>query len=205
MAGVPQGSPLSPSVFTITFCWDYTGRDYDSITVTVCFYADDFSIVIQGKNWTLINRLLDKILGDLENWCEVNDFKLNFDKSKILVIGSQGKVELHGSFEPVEIVQQLRILGVIFDSGFNFNWHIQTCETYLNRRIAAVRCLRSLGLADRCLRAAAFCLRSKLKFGLFHLMFVSDSGFEKLEKLWTSLVRAWTGCTQFVPIQVMLE
>ena len=49
------------------------------------------------------------------------------------------------------------------------------------------------------------CLRSKLTFGLYHLMFLSDSAFERLEVLWTKIVRAWTGATRFVSTLDMLE
>ena len=94
---------------------------------------------------------------------------------------------------------------IIFDCNFNFVWHVKKIENYMNKRIIALGKLRKLGLNEKCLRATALCLRSKLSFGLYQNMILAKTNFQKLEKLWIKVLRALTGATEFVPIQVMLE
>ena len=199
LTGVPQGSPLSPSIFSVVFFWDYR-----TDSCLIVFYADDFSVLIRGSVWEDLNATLILILEDLETWCSDNDFALNFGKSKIMIFGAQGKVSLPEKFAKIELVQHLRVLGVIFDSRLSFNKYLSQIEWYMQSRICALKSLRRLGLSDKCLRAAAMCLRSKLTFGLYHLMLLSDSAFDRLECLWTKIVRAWTGASRFVSTLDML-
>ena len=122
-----------------------------------------------------------------------------------MIFGAQGHVTLPEKFAKIEVVQHLRVLGVFFDTRLSFSNYLSRIEGYMQPRICALQSLRRLGLSDKCLRAAAMCLRSKLTFGLYHLMFLSDSAFERLEVLWTKIVRAWTGATRFVSTLDMLE
>ena len=204
VTGVPQGSPLSPSIFTVVFSWDWAEED----GIIVVFFADDFTLMISGKDWVWLNAKLNEILHDLEEWCLRYDFNLNAAKSKILIIGpntSQNKLILDHEFKSIERVVSLRVLGLWFDVDFSFNWHFLHIQNYMKTRINALRSLRRLGLANKCLRSAALCLRSKLSFGLYHLMVISKTTFSKFEKIWIDICRAWTGATQLVPIAVMLK
>ena len=204
VTGVPQGSPLSPSIFSVVFCWDYTGNK----AVMIVFYADDFSSLTRGKEWDKINQLLNEVLLDLEGWCLKNDFQLNPSKSKILILGStqaQNKLKLQSRFEKIEKVRQIRVLGLTFDSSFTFEAQFRKVEKYMRTRINALNKLRLLGLSDRCLRAAALGLRCKIMFGLFHFTVMSRSMLERFEKIWIQTCRAWMGASQLVPIETLFE
>ena len=210
MTGVPQGSPLSPSVFSVIFNWDSKASRDDELLIAVLtiFFADDLSWLIRGKDWEVMNRILNATLDDLDHWCQVNDFQLNAKKSKILIIGDargSAKLSVQEKYSEIEVVGHLRVLGLIFDSKFTFSWHFYTIEKYMKTRIFALQKLRRLGLSERCLRAAALCLRSKLSFGLYHYMVMSKTLFSKFEHLWVEICRKWTGATQFVPIETMIR
>ena len=199
--GVPQGSPLSPSIFTLVFAWQYS-----STGVSIVLYADDISMLLRAANWGILSAMLNHILRDFSGWCDRNDFKINIDKSKILVFSESNAVlEVDEDFADLEQVTVLRILGVRFDSKFNFSWHVLMVEKYMKIRAVALRRLRSLGLSDKCLKAAALCLRAKITFGLFHLMTLNKTRFEKLEQIWVQVVRAWSSATQFVPNTEVLD
>merc|ERR1719220_1513054 len=150
-------------------------------------------MLLRAKDWPTLSTMLNCILHDFADWCERSDFKINIEKSKILVF-TEGAVELtiDEDFAKLERVVVLRILGVIFDSRFNFSWHVDRVVNYMKIRANALRSLRKLGLSDKCLKAAALCLRAKITFGLFHLMIISKTAFARLEKAWIGLVRAWT-------------
>ena len=104
-----------------------------------------------------------------------------------------------------EQVNHLRILGVWVESTFTFTKHLEKLEDYMRSRIIAVRQLRNLGLSDWNLRTAVLALRTKLCYGLYQCLFMSNSTFNKIDSLFTKLVKAWTGASRFVKKEILFE
>ena len=178
--GVPQGSPLRPSIFSLVFAWNYSADG-----LVVVYYADDVSILIMAEDWKEVAAILNAALRDCNSWCEVNDFQINIGKSKYLLFSATNvnDFEIDDEYKEIEQVPVPCILGVRFDTKFNFNWHLQSVEQYMRRRVAALRKLRQLGLAEKCLKAICLCLRSKITFGLWHLMTISKTNWDRLERI----------------------
>ena len=203
LRGVPQGSPLSPSLFNITFCWSYE-RGW----VRLCFYADDISIMVVADNLETARLYLLDAIDDFLVWCLENEFLVNFSKSKILVIGNNAlkkSLDLPPKYSKIEEVSHLRILGVYFDSTFSFTKHVEELECYMKTRIIAIRQLRNLGLSDWNLRVTVLALRSKLCYGLYQCLFMANNNFSRIEILFRKLVRAWTGASRFVKNEILFE
>ncbi|KAL0849594.1 hypothetical protein ABMA28_013853 [Loxostege sticticalis] len=74
-------------------------------------------------------------LQSIANWCSSNCLVLNPRKSKLILIGTPKnvskvnnmnvKVELNG--EPIEQVDKVRNLGLVFDSQLRFDSHVSEC------------------------------------------------------------------------------
>ena len=203
--GVPQGSPLSPSLFNISFAWNWrTG----SLEIRICFYADDVSILIKGKIISDVRSRLIEAVRDFTAWCDLNEFKVNYDKSKIMMIGPTAmkkNIQLPEDLAAIKQVKNLRILGVEFDENFSFVQHVLDLEEYFKPRIIAIRQLRLLGLSEWNLRVTVLALRSKLAFGLYQNIFMSKSLFNRLDLIFTKLVRAWTKASNFVNNSILFE
>ena len=129
-AGVPQGSVLSPLLFSIYLC-DLSEQ------LKHCryhLYADDMQLYIHTKP-NDIQETIEKLNEDLTNiqqWTEIHSLKVNPLKSQAIIIGSEkAHTKLKAintppiKFQDTEIVwkESVKNLGIIFDK--NLNWSEQ--------------------------------------------------------------------------------
>ena len=85
--GVPQGSILGPLFFSIYF------NDLpDSLLCDVDNYADDTTLTATGKTLEEISEKLSRSCDALSNWMRSNQLKLNPEKTHILTMGTQERL-----------------------------------------------------------------------------------------------------------------
>ncbi|KAL0819933.1 hypothetical protein ABMA28_007935 [Loxostege sticticalis] len=131
--GVPQGSILGPILY-ILYGADIVKK------IKHChyhLYADDLQLYLPFKpnDHELATIMVNNDLQNIAEWCSLNCLVLNPKKSKLILIGTPKnisklssitlKVELNG--EPIEKVNRVRNLGLVFDSQLKFDDHISEC------------------------------------------------------------------------------
>ena len=127
---------------------------------------------------------------------------------QIMMIGPTAmkkNIQLPEDLAAIKQVKNLRILGIEFDENFSFAQHVLDLEKYFSPRIIAIRQLRLLGLSEWNSRVTVLALRSKLAFGLYQNIFMSKSLFNRLDLIFTKLVRAWTKASNFVSNLLVLD
>jgi hypothetical protein len=159
--GVPQGSCLSPLLFSL-----YT-HDISKIFKNRCnyhIYADDIQLYISCKISELNEavQIMNFILEDIAIWSERHGLKLNPNKTQAMLIASQNthkqintqnvtKLSLNGT--DINFIDVIKNLGVMFDK--NFTW---------NKQISAV-CQKVYGTLNNLNKFRAMtpqCIRLKL-------------------------------------------
>ena len=121
-SGVAQGSNLGPLLFTIFFNDVVTNLQTKSF-----IYADDLKIV------NIIKSVHDclKLQSSLDSfitWCHNNKFDVNIDKCKIMRITRKvDKLNFYYNINglPLQVCNEFKDLGVIFDSALSFVPHIE--------------------------------------------------------------------------------
>ena len=136
--GVPQGSILSPILFSLKI---------NNIVkclppgVDCSLYVDDFLICYRARNMSSIERQLQLSLNRIQTWCDENGFK--FSQSKTMCVhfcqrrGICLDPELKLGGVQIPVVKEVKFLGVWFDSKLNFITHLKYVKA---------KCVKALNL-----------------------------------------------------------
>nr|AMS38373.1 hypothetical protein [Bactrocera tryoni] len=143
--GTPQGSPLSALLFIIAF--DDISRmikNYKGVEHQI--YADDVLIYTKVSDVNLAQSLFTNILARIETWSLESGASLSLDKTHILHVCRKQNcngISLTHNQTNIECKTQLKILGLIFDSNYNFNAHCKYVRNSLMSRLNIVKYLSS--------------------------------------------------------------
>ncbi|GBO39415.1 RNA-directed DNA polymerase from mobile element jockey [Araneus ventricosus] len=122
-AGTPQGSVLSPILYSI-FTSDFPSHPR---TIT-CLFADDSAVLAQGTTIKYILRTLQSFLASLEEWLTKWRIAVNTDKTKAIIFrkgcSNFNPTNLELFDETIEWVTEVKYLGLIIDNKLTFRQHI---------------------------------------------------------------------------------
>ena len=138
-SGVPQGSVLAPYLFSFV-----TGSfDISHIPSRVIKYADDFTIICVPLFRGCENEHVLSAHHALLSLSERNGLPLNVSKCKALAIPRVNDF-IPVNLPEVTFVDELRLLGVIFDAKRNWSKHTDKIVRSASRNLFIVRSLRDV-------------------------------------------------------------
>ena len=176
-SGVPQGSLVGPYLFSMvagSFPVDY---EYS----TVIKYADDFtvcSMLLKDSQNVHLSRLHDSFL----NWCFTHGLKVNVSKCKSLCI-SRSKRCKPVILPNVTFVNELRILGVIFNEKLSWSNHCDFVIRNASRRLYVMRVLRSVVSRNELISLYNAIVRSYLEYASPLFVGLTKEDSAKLQRI----------------------
>ena len=178
-SGVPQGSVLGPILFVTTVS-SYTSSP-DS---TVFKYADDTTICFPIYKQHL-QQSMQSILTENEKittWSKNIGLPINPKKSKCLTIK---KVDYCPTpiIPEVKNVYEMKILGVTFNSKWNFDCHVSQIVCLASRRFYAMRVLKPLLSKDQLIMMYNAFIRSVIEYCAPLFLCLSASNNKRLNVL----------------------
>ena len=129
--GVPQGSILSPLLFNLKI---------NNIVKAVKPDIDkslfvDLSIS-KGKILAGVERQLQLCINGIQKWVDENGFRFSITKTECIHFQRKRnqvlQPSLHVNNQPIKVSNQVKFLGVIFDSKLSFLPHIKIFEKQLS-------------------------------------------------------------------------
>ena len=158
--GVPQGTVLSPFLFTCLVD-DISTALEKMDDVLPSLFADDVAVLVSAPTLLKVEALTQEVVLTLELLCPQLGLNLSKPKSVAMPVGKRTADApdflppqfLDGSDVPV--VKSQRFLGVLLDSHLDFKEHLEQARSKFRRRLFIIRTLRgrSWGASKHLLRS----------------------------------------------------
>ena len=199
-SGVPQGSVIAPYLF----CVHMASLQPASPTAQMTKYADDVLCVIPIVNANEVQHQVNHEISNVHQWCRTHGLITNDKKTKLMYVKKGNVVQYLPT--DIEVVENLKVLGVIYSSDLRWNSHVDMICRKAYQRIFVLKRLKS-NLPRACLLSVynAFIL-SALEYCSPVFVGVNDVNKEKIEKVRRRCHRIICGCdcqcSSFTPLWI---
>ena len=201
-AGVPQGSVLSPTLFTI-----YINDIFENISpnIQTSLFADD------GAIWIVHDKLDEAILeiqaalDTILHWSQEWGLKIAHDKTNALIftrrhIHSPNKLTFDN--KNINYVTSTKFLGIHFDSKLIWCKHIDYVVTRCKRDLQLMRLISYSKFSSdylTLLKIYTMLIRPKIDYGCFLYMNAAKTHLTKLDRIQYEAARIMLGVLRTTP------
>jgi hypothetical protein len=207
--GFPQGSVLSPILFTLFVA--PVAHVISSFCVDHHQYADDTQLYIALDNKQHNTNNMTSCTSAITRWFLLNGLCLNPNKSEAIIIGTPAATKLQHNLDTVNIAgaiipvsPTLKSLGITLDSNLNFNKHISTVCKISYFHLRSMRHVQSCMPPDVLRTVACSIVSAKLDYCNSLLFGITKANIAKLQLVQNSLARLVTGKRRFDHITPVL-
>ena len=209
--GLPQGSVLSPLLFTI-----YINDLLDSFesSTLVSGYADDLALACSGRNKEEVAVTLESEAAKVNQWATKNRLTLNTAKSEVAFFSMDAA---ESSWCPNITVGGSRLktnptptfLGVRYDRRLTFNDHIRHLSQVMKQRANLLRQLTGTSWGWRPIDMRTIYIATVRSLAEYAAPawapWASNTNIQKLERTQSDAARAITGQLRSTPIDAVLH
>ena len=151
-AGTPQGSALSPLLFI--FYVNDTPKPPPGVLISK--FADDMAAWAIQKQEKRAEKLIQKHLDSLSEWCNKWKIKLNPSKTQVGLFTNSNntkEITLNLGRVPLTVSNEIKFLGLTFDRKLTWRHHIDNVRHRMWLRINAIKAIsgRNLGMQSKTL------------------------------------------------------
>ena len=151
-AGTPQGSALSPLLFI--FYVNDTPKPPPGVLISK--FADDMAAWAIQKQEKRAEKLIQKHLDSLSEWCNKWKIKLNPSKTQVGLFTNSNntkEITLNLGRVPLTVSNEIKFLGLTFDRKLIWRHHIDNVRHRMWLRINAIKPIsgRNLGMQSKTL------------------------------------------------------
>ena len=140
--GIIQGSGVGPT-FYIILKSDLNPLSANNV---LSKYADDLNLLVPQHCDVSLATEFDHI----RKWADDNKMTINTTKTKEIVFRRPSPLRFHllPSIQGIQLVDQVKSLGVILHEGLSFDLHVTSLLKQCSQRIYLLRLLRSQGMSS---------------------------------------------------------
>lgn len=202
--GLPQGDVLSPTLFNM-----YTSSLHEIKVegVTLVQYADDFGVLIEGKNLEEVKQRAQIFIDKFALETRRLNFDINPSKTKSIIFQANNKdldVVIRG--EQIETVNHHRYLGILIDKYFRLGSHVRELKTKAIQRLDMIKVIsgtRYGGHPETLNIIYNGLVRNFLEYGVTIYCSTTKTNLNFLNVINNQCLRRITGCTRSTPINTL--
>ena len=208
VAGVPQGSVLSPLLFLI-YVNDLPKPHHRQNSKSQ--FADDTALWAASENVQFAAKHLRKDLRKLVKWCAKWRIKLNPEKIKAIIFSrsslarnSEPILKLYG--ERLKIYPQVKFLGITFDSKFTFQKHFEEILGHYNTRYHRITLLvnkKWRPSPSTILQIYKQCVQPIFEYGSLSTITTSDTIISKIQQLQNKFIRLALHLLKYISVKLL--
>ena len=201
-SGVPQGSTLSPTLFSVMI------NDVPLTPgVNTSEYADDIAFYCCGNNFNELKLLAQQQMCSMYKWTKTWGLQINPSKIKSMVFTNKKlgvPAPIYMNEVPIEYVKTYRYLGMVFDAP-KLTWksHIEYTRDSTLPRINILKAISAKQWgADRNMLCRLYksLIRSRLDYGSMFYGTANHSIIQKLDTMQNTCIRLVIGAQKTSPI-----
>ena len=207
--GIPQGSPISVVLFLIAYN-DLSKIIDNQKYFSHIIYADDLYIFRKIKNCNEFKTKFEDLLELIINWGNYSGAKISIEKCKHIHFCKKtncSNIVINSNTTVIDNVKDLKILGIIFNSKYSWNSHVNYLIKSLNNRINILKCLSNQKLecnTQSLINIFKSIIISKIDYGLVLYGNTAISNLNRVKTIYHSGMRLALGALRTTPITNML-
>ncbi len=194
-SGVPQGSILSPTLFSVLIN-DIPSRQNNDLSA----FADDVTFYLIAPSFSDAYDRMINVIHDLENWTKTSGMIINTEKSHYQYFSTKyikDPPPLPYLNYQISYCKTYKFLGLIFDSPrLTFKDHIEELILDCTKRMNILKCVSSHSWgADRMTLTKFYVsfIRSRMDYGCQVYMSAAETHLHKLETVQNACLRIILG------------
>lgn len=203
--GLPQGDVLSPTLFNIYTAVLHSIQHNDGILVQ---FADDFAILIRGKNIQEVNQSMQNFVSQFVENAEALNLKINPNKTKALLFhGGNRELRISINNTEIETLKRHKFLGLEIDRFLRFECHTRNTKRKINERLSMIKVINGIhngGHPQTMNQIYNALIRNGVEYGSSIFNNTCKTNKKSLQVTLNGCLRKTTGCTKTTPLNTLM-